>query len=674
VRRNTSLICLVWALGVALAPVAASTSIYMTPEALAERATVVVEGQVTRIASGPDANGLRVATYIDLDIDQVHRGPADLTGLTVREAGGVAGDLVLEIDAAPHYTVGERVFVFLEAADDGALRTVGMFYGKYSLAGSDSDDVEPARRDLADRGRIFRAPLRDGDDDVAPVEEIDKRSLVSLTASMATPRHQRQGRLESAASTDNWRPRPVEYDAIDWQRIEEWQPTPATDRGFASDLTTYELDDQDLRPRFVALSSSNPARWVQSDSGSAVVIDVDPTGNPLGNDAQATAEMVRAFDAWNDVPESRLLLSLGNGNDNFVATHAQSPAAAYPDRSVILFDDPYNDISNPSGCSGVLAIGGYWRTTSMAGMVNGVNFHPVLRLYVIFNNNFSCFLGDADNLAEVAAHELGHGIGLGHSWVFDALMRSSAYGGRGPRLGDDDLDAAHCHYPHAVGMVTPNGGEQLTVGETYGIQWSASAESSGDPGSVRLQLSTDGGQAWSTIADGTANDGWYDWTVPDTPGTDMRVRVVRPARMGANPSLYDEFCSDDVSNSSFEIVAASPTEPGDIDLGSLRLEPSGFGDVRVSWEAGCSTSISGYTVYEGSLATLRGGQYQVTAAVCDAGLDLEEVLTPSGADRFYLVVPHDASREGGLGVDSDGTLRPAPSSPCRASTTGSSCS
>jgi RHS repeat-associated protein len=73
----------------------------------------------------------------------------------------------------------------------------------------------------------------------------------------------------------------------------------------------------------------------------------------------------------------------------------------------------------------------------------------------------------------------------------------------------------------------PNGGEQLTAGDTFTILWTFQAS----PGTnmenleVSLDYSTDGGTEWQPIIAATENDGSYTWPVPDTPSASCLVRV-----------------------------------------------------------------------------------------------------------------------------------------------------
>ena len=58
------------------------------------------------------------------------------------------------------------------------------------------------------------------------------------------------------------------------------------------------------------------------------------------------------------MPESRIVMTPGNENYSYVSGNAQSPAVAMPPVNIVLFDDPYDEITDPTGCSGTLAMGG----------------------------------------------------------------------------------------------------------------------------------------------------------------------------------------------------------------------------------------------------------------------------------------------------------------------------
>ncbi|RKY44535.1 MAG: hypothetical protein DRP81_05410, partial [Candidatus Omnitrophota bacterium] len=93
---------------------------------------------------------------------------------------------------------------------------------------------------------------------------------------------------------------------------------------------------------------------------------------------------------------------------------------------------------------------------------------------------------------------------------------------------------------------TPNGGEELTVGEDYTITWSCV----GTVDNVRLDYSKDSGQNFDyLIIDSTPNTGSYTWKVPNAPGQNSRIDTIRVRVMSVTDS--DAF---DTSNSDFSIV------------------------------------------------------------------------------------------------------------------------
>ncbi len=517
-------------------PCLAAVSIYTSAEELTARAALVVEATVVSTASGMDPKLTALATYITLEVSSVHRGPSDLQRVVIREPGGRFGHLVNEIDAVPTYTPGERVLVYLEPAADGALRTSGMFFGKFRVEPGVSRSGFQAVRDLDGRGRILAGPA-------VASEAFSLDELSSLCASIPPrPIPRKSARV--------WNRIPREFDRVIWDEV-RGSEFPAIRTGPAVGTAAVDFArDARLVPapgsEFVPLSLAEPARWVESDSGIPITVHIQRANNPLGDGDAAVAELQRAMAAWSEVPQARVTLSSGNTDFDYTGTAEGSPASMFTGTNIVLFGDPYDDISNGE-CSGVLAIGGYWRSAAPAPRVNNVDFHPILQLYTIFNDDFECFLGDADNLAEIATHEFGHGLGFGHSAAPDSIMRATAYGQRGPRLGMDDVDAAHCHYPHTLTLHSPLSGAQVERGSTMDILWGGSAEWGTDPGLVTIEVSSDGGEGWSSIAADQSHDGFYRWETPDEETT-FEFRLVRRVEGDWAPDGFPEACS--VSNSS----------------------------------------------------------------------------------------------------------------------------
>lgn len=139
-------------------------------------------------------------------------------------------------------------------------------------------------------------------------------------------------------------------------------------------------------------------------------------------------------------------------------------------------------------------------------------------------------------------------------------------------------------------VISPNGGEQVPAGSAVAIRW----RSVDVPGTVRLELSRDGGATFSTLLAGTPNDGVETVPLPGPAGTRARVRV---SSVGV-PQIQDTSDGDFTLAASFSVS------------GRVTLNGSGLAGVRL--EAGGMTTL---TTVNGSYSVggLSAGSYSVTA-------------------------------------------------------------
>ncbi|MBU1720595.1 MAG: T9SS type A sorting domain-containing protein, partial [Bacteroidetes bacterium] len=94
-----------------------------------------------------------------------------------------------------------------------------------------------------------------------------------------------------------------------------------------------------------------------------------------------------------------------------------------------------------------------------------------------------------------------------------------------------------------VVLTSPNGSENWQAGSSHSITWVAA------PTSTRYSVyySTDNGSTWTSLTTGTYSTS-YNWTVPNNPGTQYRVKVVD----------YDNTCVYDMSDNPFTVTPGTP--------------------------------------------------------------------------------------------------------------------
>src|SRR5207237_2052555 len=211
-----------------------------------------------------------------------------------------------------------------------------------------------------------------------------------------------------------------------------------------------ELVDPGLEREPVAeftLMDDPPGRWFEADHGAPVVYQIAGGDSAIGVPASLAA-IDGALAAWTNVSGASIVLQRGD---------ATVPAPLRCDGvSQLVFDDPFDEMPKPTACSGVLALGGYC-TSSETDVLNGRTFFRITEGNITFNQGFAaCAFWNVTNLAEVATHEIGHTIGLGHSSeddnappvLKDATMYYRAhFDGRGASVHADDIAAVRYLYP-----------------------------------------------------------------------------------------------------------------------------------------------------------------------------------------------------------------------------------
>ncbi len=175
-------------------------------------------------------------------------------------------------------------------------------------------------------------------------------------------------------------------------------------------------------------------------------------------------------------------------------------------------------------------------------------------------------------------------------------------------------------FPVVVTLLSPDGGETLQAGDAHSVTWS----SSGSISNVKLEYSTNNGAGWTVITASTANDGQYDWTVPEVTSSQCLVRVSDASDAGVN----DE--SDGVFNIYVCEISTSADTDGDCEVGTADLLAVG-----ADWLRNGNPFEAGFTEAPAGMVFIANGEYDMGDHA--GGGDADELpLHTVYIDAFYI--------------------------------------
>jgi len=433
-------------------------------------ARAIVRGKILAIESGLDANEDRIYTYVTLKVQEVIKGQITQRKIVLKQPGGEYGNRGSLVFGAPTFAVGENVLLYLDTWRDGSLRVHQMLLGKFDVIKDPNTGALFVARNATDAsvqvlGQSNKGPITNRMELSAYVDMVRGR----LRANRKAARAFEAGAYGGVPMLE----RPAGY-------------VPGSEGG-------------DLEAQFHIWNP--PIRWFEADSGESVVFKVNTEGAP----PQVENDVIAATNAWSSVPGCALRVVSG-GTTNTCGLFA------FDGTNSISFNNCDGYFSGSGNCSGgvlaVTSISNYDRNQTRT--VNGVTFYKALEANLTFNPFASCAFNDHCQLQEIMTHEMGHGLGLHHSWdssfggapspsdQIATMYWVAHFDGRCASLKQDDMNGITFIYPAQGGGPGP-----LTIVSTSPL-------GTGTVGSVfSRQLIASGGAtpyAWSLIS-GALPDG-----------------------------------------------------------------------------------------------------------------------------------------------------------------------
>jgi hypothetical protein len=426
----------------------ATTAIVPRDEDMIIESRAIVTGRVLGISTAVDQHSDLVYSYIRLEVNSVLRGNITEREIVLKELGGETGDHGTVIFGAPRFDNGQEVLLYLNTWPDGALRVHQGFLGKFNINRDASGRALVERQIEGEAVHILAGSGTNSSEFGAYTQMVIRLIDANRDGIIGFERRYFAGAPLLA--------RPSEYDSL----------------------------PPDFTPMWVLLSPSNPSRWFEADSGQPINFYVNPAGAP--GFSQLAEDMQAAMNAWSKAG--------GSIRVNYAGSTGGCGVQVADGANTISFNNCDNYFAASQSCAGILAVSGIVRylpgTTKNVG---GITYGKAIEANMSFNPYALCNFSNRAQLQEIATHEMGHALGLGHTSDSSATMAPYIhFDNRAASLMSDDIRGITSIYPGGSGGSSLNIMTSSLTSASVDRQYSTTLEASGGTGGYHWDLA--GGQ------------------------------------------------------------------------------------------------------------------------------------------------------------------------------------
>ena len=427
----------------------ATTAIVPRDDDMVVESRAIITGKVLSLSTAVDPKTELVYTYVRVNLNTVLKGQIAESEIVLKEMGGETLDHGTLIFGSPRFEVGEEVFLYLNTWPDGSLRVHQGFLGKFDITRDASTGRSFVERRLVDQKIVMTVDSGNG---------TNRSELEPYTALVTQLIEANEKRMRH-------------FEALYYQGVPiHAQPS------------EFEPLTGGFTPLWVLLNPASPARWFEADNNQPIIFYVNPAGAP--GFAVVQDDMQAAMDAWSKAG--------GLIRVNYGGTTTGCGVQVADGINTISFNNCDGYFAASQSCAGLLAVSGIVRyIPSQTKMVGGITYGKAIEANMSFNPYALCNFTTRCQIQEVATHELGHALGLGHTLDTTATMSPYAhFDNRCSALMQDDVNG--------IDAVYPNGSTQgnLTIVTSdlpnahAGVDYSATLVASGGTGGYHWSLTS----------------------------------------------------------------------------------------------------------------------------------------------------------------------------------------